>query len=572
MKRCGTILIAAAVTLLGSSAHSAVYTISKDSLYQHESILANDSLEGRRVGEIGEWKAAQYIISEFESDGLQPKGDSGSWLQPFEFIKDIRFGPDNRLSVNGVKLTLNDEFEPMRQSASESFDFTQVVNVDYGIKVDEEDGNYDDYDGKDVAGKAVIIKRYAPSADDNPHVDFSKYESLTSKINTALDHDVAGIFFITPEDQDDTLAAIGPVHINPKEVPIIFLRRAALERLGLSLSKPQIDSISGSAELVKVRDTGYNVVGFLPGQVDTTIIIGAHYDHLGWGGPGSGSRYLGATPMIHNGADDNGSGTSLLLELARSFASEDTPLRHSLLFIAFSGEEAGILGSSHFARNMTIDSSKVRMMVNMDMVGRLKDQENGLAVLGTGTTDAFGTYFDSLKTDVKITQKKAGQGPSDHTAFYNRGIPVMMFFTGPHEDYHKPTDTYDKIDYDGLVKVGNIVQNAVDYFDTYPGELTFRKTKDPSAGKRRSSFSVTLGVMPDYVAEVHGLKVDDVSPDRPADKAGILAGDIITRMGDIQIGDIYDYMNALGRFRKGDTVSVTVQRGEKDIDLTVIFQ
>jgi len=573
MKRTLTTIIFTAVVMTAITGGAAAYDITTDSLYRHLSVLADDSLEGRRVGEPGEWKAAQYIKGVFESAGLQPGGIDGTWFQEFEFIKAIEFGERNQLTVNGQELQLNEEFIPMRQSASAAFSFDDIVFVNYGIAMKEKDGDYNDYDGLDVTGKAVVIKRFSPEPEDSVEVDFSRYESLTSKITAALDHDAAGVFFITPEDHDDTLTSMGPVRITPKDIPIVFLRRAALERLGLEISRPQIDAINGEAELIKVRDTGYNVVGFLPGEVDSTVVIGAHYDHLGWGGPGSGSRYLEKEPQIHNGADDNGSGSSVLLELARVFASRPTPPRHTMMFAAFSGEEFGILGSSHFAREMPIDSGTIRMMVNMDMIGRLQEQDKGLAVMGTGTTEAFGPYFDSLATgDIKITQKESGQGPSDHTAFYNRGIPVLMFFTGAHQDYHKPQDDIELIDFPGLLKVAGIVEGAIDHFDRYEGELTFVKTKDPDAGGRRADLSVTLGIMPDFITEVKGLKIDAVSPDRPADVAGLLKGDVITQLGDIAVGDIYDYMNALGGFRKGDTVIVTVTRGEENLDVMVVFE
>jgi hypothetical protein len=550
---------------------SVTYTITADSVYKHVSVLADDSLEGRQVGEAGEWKAAQYIKHVFESAGLVPKGDSDSYLQSFEFIKRIEFGDKNRLAINGQELRLKEEFVPMRQSASGTFEFNEVVFVDYGITVDEEDGNYDDYAGKVVAGKAVLIKRFTPSSEDNPHINFDKYASLTSKIQTALDHDVAGIFFITPEDHDDTLQTIGPSYIYPKDIPIIFLRRKGLERLGLSLSKPEIVSAVGETELIKVRDTGYNVVGYLPTGNDTTIIIGAHYDHLGWGGPSS--RYLGKEKMIHNGADDNASGTAALLELARYFSARKDRMRYSLLFIAFTGEEAGILGSSYYAKHMTVDSTKIRMMVNMDMIGRLKEQENGLAIFGTGTCLEFKAYFDSLsQKDLKMVFKEPGTGPSDHTAFYNRHIPVLHFFTGAHEDYHKPSDDVEKIDTEGIVKVADVVAGIVEHFDQYQGALTFQKTKDTMPGRRRAAFSVTLGIMPDYIAEVKGLRVDGVSPDRPGDRAGLKEGDIIIKMGDIDINDVYDYMNALSKFRKGDSTIIVIERGADTLNLQVVFE
>jgi len=463
----------------------------------------------------------------------------------------------------------------MRQSASGLFSFGEVVCVDYGIVVDEVDGNYDDYRGKDVAGKAVVIKRFAParsdsSATDTAEINFDRYAFLTDKINTAIEHEAGAIIFITPKDMEDTLTAIGPTRINPKEIPIIFLRRKALTRLKLDLSASDIRSLEGETELIKTRDTGYNVVGYLPGETDTTVIIGAHYDHLGWGT--DASRYRGEERMIHNGADDNASGTAVMLELARFFSRSSAPRRYSLLFIAFSGEEAGILGSSYYARNMTIDSGQARMMVNLDMIGRLQEQE-GLIVFGTGSATQFKDYFDSLEYNrFKIIHKETGIGASDHTAFYNRRIPVLFFFTGAHNDYHRPTDDIEKINFEGTAAVGSFVAEVVTHFDNVGGPLTYQRTKGPERGRRSSQYSVTLGITPDFIAEVKGLRVDAVSPDRPADRAGILKGDVIIRMGDISVGDIYDYMSALGRFRKGDSATVIVERQADTLHLPVVFE
>ena len=570
---CLGVLVLATVLAAASegSGWPSPYAISADSVYKHISVLADDSLEGRQVGEIGEWKAAQYIKGVFESAGLAPRGDEGTYFQAFEFIKRIDFSDKNRLAINGQELELNEEYVPMHQSASTGFAFDHVVYVDYGIKVDEEGRRYNDYEGKDVAGKAVVIKRYAPSSDDVPGIDFEKYTSLTSKIQTALDHGANGIFFITPEDRDDTLHALGPVRVYPKEIPIIFLRRKGLERLGLSLSCPEIVTAVGETELIKVRDTGYNVVGCLPTDNDTTIIIGAHYDHLGWGGPAS--RYRGKEKMIHNGADDNASGTSALLELARYFPSVKNEIKYSQLYIAFSGEEAGALGSNYYVRHMTVDSSKVRMMVNMDMIGRLRNQEHGLAVFGTGTCPEFMSYFDSLSYDsIKLVFKESGGGGSDQISFYNHKIPVLHFFTGAHEDYHKPSDDVEKVNFEGATIVANLIAKVVSDFDRYDGTLTFQKTKSSGASKHRASYSVTVGITPDFIAEVKGLRVDGVTPDRPGERAGLLEGDIIIRMGDIEISDIYDYMNALSKSRKGDSATVVVERGTDTLSLQVIFE
>lgn len=545
------------------------YTPTANSVLEHITVLADDSLEGRQVGEPGEYKAAMYIQEVFKSAGLEPKGTEG-YFQPFDFVKSIDFGKHNTLTVNGVALELNEEYQPMKQSASAPFDFTEIIDVDYGIQVPEDEGTYNDYENKDVVGKAVLIKRFSPEAGDNPHIDFDKYSSLTDKINTAVNHQAGAILFITPENHDDTIMGMAPTNIYPKDVPIIFLRRKGLEKLGLDLTSPQINSTSGVTHLVKTRDTSQNVIGYLPTDNDTTIIIGAHYDHLGWGGPTS--LYRGKEKMIHNGADDNASGVAALLELARMYADEKDKLKYSILFLGIAGEEAGLLGANNFASHMTIDSSKIRMMINMDMIGRLKDQDDGLAILGTGTCDEFKSFFDSLTYDgLTLSLKESGTGPSDHTIFYNREIPVLHFYTGAHEDYHKPSDDVDKIDADGIVKVINFIDTIVTLFDRYDGNLTFKKTKDPAAGKRRAQYSVTLSIMPDYVAEVKGLKIDGVTDDGPADRAGLLKDDIIVKMGDIEINDIYDYMNALEKFRKGDTTKVVVERNNEKKEVTVIF-
>jgi len=212
------------------------------------------------------------------------------------------------------------------------------------------------------------------------------------------------------------------------------------------------------------------------------------------------------------------------------------------------------------------------MMVNMDMIGRLAQQEKGLAIMGTGTCPEFKSYFDSMETGgLTIAFKESGVGPSDHTSFYNQDIPVLYFFTGAHDDYHTPADDVDKIDTEGIVKVTKMVTEIINHFDNYQGELVFQKTKSDDMG-RRSSYSVTLGIMPDFITEVEGLGVDGVSPDRPGDRAGLLKGDVIIRMGSVDIGDIYDYMNTLGKYRKGDSTSLLIIRGNDTLNLEVIFE
>jgi len=565
-------LIATAPLLAITSAAAAEYRITADSIHHHIAVLAHDSLEGRQVGEPGEWKAAQYLISVFRRAGLEPKGTDG-YLQPLEFVKAIDLGDDNLLTVNGVELRLEEEYFPLQQSAGMSFAFHEIVNVGYGIVAEEEELDHDDYAGLDVDEKAVIMKRGTLPVDDSLRQDsaaanLDRYQYLSVKINTAVAHGASGIFFIDPEDGDDSLRQAPAGRIDSKEIPIIYLHRQALARLGLDRAAPAITSARGRTDLVRTYDTAYNVVGYLPAATDTTVILGAHYDHLGWGA--ENSLYRGE-PAIHNGADDNGSGTAALLELARYFSSVRDRLRYSLLFIAFTGEEVGILGSTYYAKNMTVDSAGVRMMLNMDMVGRLKDQE-GLIVFGAGSAAEFADYFDSLTHDrFRIISKESGIGASDHTPFYNRGIPVLFLFTGAHEDYHKPSDDVDKIDFEGIVDVAELVANVVHHFDQRGGELTFQRTKSEGrpGGER---YKVTLGVIPDFAGDVTGLRVDGVSPDRPGKRAGMKPGDVIIKLGSSSVGDIYEYMDALSKYRKGDSTEVVVVRGADTLALRVLFE
>jgi hypothetical protein len=528
-------------------------------------------MEGRQIGEAGEWKAAQYIISVFKQAGLEPKGDIGSYLQAFEFVKRVDFGSDNRLSINGVPLKINEEYQPLEQSASKAFEFGEVLNVGYGIVT--QDSSHNDYKNLDAKGKPVLVRRYAPKAEgDSTGADttFDRYRDLSSKIITALDHGASGVFLYTPETDDDAMIAMGVTHVTPKDVPIIFLRRSALQKLGLDLSDPHIMSASGVTDLVPVHDTGYNVVGYLPGANDTVEIVGAHYDHIGWGG--NASRYRGEVKKVHNGADDNGSGSSALLELARYFGSRKSELNNSILFLAFSGEEAGTLGSGHYVRNWTVEQSKARLMINMDMIGRLAQQEKGLAILGTGTCPEFKQYFDSANMgDLKVVFNESGAGPSDHSAFYHDSIPCLFFFTGAHQDYHTPDDDIDKLDIPGIVTVANLVAGVLTYFDKRPGKLTFQRTKDEGTGGRPPRLSVTLGIMPDFISQIQGLGVDGVTLDKPADRAGILKGDIIIQFDQRVVKDIYDYMNALQKYRKGDTCMVRLVRGTDTMSIKVDF-
>lgn len=315
--------------------------------------------------------------------------------------------------------------------------------------------------------------------------------------------------------------------------------------------------------------TSANVVGFLDNKAKTTVIIGAHYDHLGTDGQNSS---LDANPKdkIHNGADDNASGVAGVIELARYFATNDKKEKTNLLFICFSGEELGLLGSKYFSENATVNLGTVNYMINMDMIGRLDPQTKTVLVNGTGTSPVWEPLLKKLDSEnLKIKTDSSGTGPSDHTSFYLKNIPVLHFFTGAHSDYHKPSDDFEKINYDGEASVLNLIAKVIENLDGKP-KLTFLKTKS-KAMATRSAFKVTLGIMPSYSSSEDGLKVDGVTDGRPGQKAGIETGDIIIQMGGFKIKDIQNYMDALGKFEKGQTVPVKVKRGNEMVDLSVTF-
>lgn len=309
---------------------------------------------------------------------------------------------------------------------------------------------------------------------------------------------------------------------------------------------------------------GRNVVGFLDNGASHTVVIGAHYDHLGWGE--SGSLHSGEK-AIHNGADDNASGVAAMLALAEEL--KDGPSSNNYLFIAFSGEEKGLWGSNFYSKNATIPVDNMNYMINMDMVGRL-NEEKKLAVNGTGTSPNWASVMKehSMK-DLKIVESASGIGPSDHTSFYLQDVPVLHFFTGQHEDYHKPSDDADKVNYEGITEVSSYIYELIQLSDA-AGKLAFTKTKEED-NKNAPRFKVTLGVVPDYLFDGEGMRIDGVREDKPAAKAGMLKGDIVIQLGDFAVKDMMSYMKALANFEEGDQTSVKFVRDDQEMELPITF-
>jgi len=309
--------------------------------------------------------------------------------------------------------------------------------------------------------------------------------------------------------------------------------------------------------------TGTNVIGYLNNNAENTIVIGAHYDHLGMGI--EGSLYRGESQEIHNGADDNASGVATMLHLVKRLKNINTS--NNYLLMAFSGEEMGLLGSNYFVKNPTTDLKKVNYMLNMDMVGRL-NQEKTIAVHGVGTSPIFKQLLFANKGELSITEHESGVGPSDHTSFYLMDIPVLHFFTGQHEDYHKPSDDAEKLNYEGMETISQFIFDIITELND-DGKIAFKKTKNESQDV--PAFKVTLGVVPDYLYNGKGMRIDGVSEDKPAQKAGMQKGDIVIKMGDFAVEDMMSYMKSLGKFEKGNTTKVQIKRNEEIIELEVTF-
>jgi len=309
--------------------------------------------------------------------------------------------------------------------------------------------------------------------------------------------------------------------------------------------------------------TGRNVLGFINNNASQTIVIGAHYDHLGYGG--DGSLHRSEEKAIHNGADDNASGVAVMMNLASKL--KETNTNNNYLFMAFSGEEMGLLGSNYFVKNATIPTESINYMFNMDMVGRLK-ADSTLAVYGVGTSPYFKQVISSSNNGFKIIENESGVGPSDHTSFYLTDIPVLHFFTGQHEDYHKPGDDSEKLNYEGMNLISDYIFDIILDLDDN-GELAFRKTKNESEETPR--FKVGLGVVPDYLYDGEGMRIDGVSEDKPAIKAGLQKGDVIVKLGDSTVTDMMSYMKALSVFEAGNTTKVTYLRDGKEVTSEIKF-
>jgi len=549
-------------------------------------------LKGRLTGSPGDSLAAEYIKSKFLSYGLIPL--TGDGFQRFKVTKRVVAGKANALSINGINYVVGKDFTPPAFSSNAELK-SVVVFTGYGFNISSDSLKWNDYNGLDVKGKWVLILRGDPETD-NSKSKFIPFSADRDKALLAKDMGAAGVLMVSgvgldPQDNFDPLSTEGysvdiPVLKIKREVADVILSSskntiAVLEKKLNDTRKPfsflTKSMVDGKSEIVRELANTRNVVMLLPGEdpkfKDEYIILGAHFDHLGMGGPGSGSRALD-TIGIHHGADDNASGVAMMLELAEKFAKTKGSHKRSILCIAFTGEEEGLLGSKHFTDDPVINLSKVNAMINLDMVGRL-NETNNLQISGVGTAAGLKNLVYA-KTDtsvIKLTLSNEGYGPSDHSSFYGKNIPVLFYFTGAHMDYHTPTDTWEKINYKGMVEISDLIFSMSKELASSDIRLQFKEAGPKAqAVQYGRGKGVTLGIMPDFAGVVkNGLRADFVTPGKPAALGGMQKGDIITFINGKPVNNIQDYMFRMSQLKHGETISVEVLRNDKKVVLLILL-
>jgi hypothetical protein len=586
--------------------------------------LASPECEGRGVETKGIELAADYIEKTFKEAGLKPAMKDGSYFQPFNVADSVRLGKPTTVTLSSPdgtmkELKIGTDYNPMGYCSTAKAS-GGLVFVGYGISAPEL--KYDDYTNVDVAGKVVVMIRKLPRPEQTGDKRFDKaaanpdesaYASFAAKIENAIAHKAAAVIIVNDTGTAGLRDAIPQFRDHARGTtsapfPVLFFKRETLDRIiagGPIKSvtdletliekdlKPHSFEIPGwklDIEVTVERSDFHvkNVVGVLDGEgplADETVVLGAHYDHVGYGGFGS----LGgaaARGKIHFGADDNGSGTTALLELARRYGAMKNRQGRRLVFIAFSGEERGLLGSIHYCQEPLFPLDKTVAMINMDMVGRTKPiptdwlelmpYKDRLVVYGTGTAEGFAKLVDDVgaKSGFKISTLATGTGPSDHDSFYRKRIPVLFLYTGTHNEYHRPTDIPEKINVPGMKKVADFVQQLANYLTTTETRPKFQATRDPwydpTESRAARPQGPRLGIRPgNYESEDGGVLVDGVSPGGAAEKGGVKDGDVIVEIGGKPVKNIGGYMTAMSTQKAGTPVEIVVLRKGQKVTLKI---
>ncbi len=538
----GVLVLAAPLFIANTSFAKDKKTIKE--LKKQIGYLASDELEGRRTGSMGEKKAAEYIIAYYQQNGIAAY--KGNYRYPFSFVNGKEIMPLTSIIINGNKIT----------DLTEAFPFPFSVN--------SKRATGEALPGVLEHGNIWLMPLYA-DADEAKDAHFDGEKAAYEKAKEAVGQGAAGILFY------DNYGTKYEPEYNKKsdyealDIPVAFLSNKGYKKY--IENKDGNVAVDMMVVLKKSEMTGTNIAAYIDNGAKHTVVIGAHYDHLGHGEDGN-SLHAKKDGQIHNGADDNASGTAALMQLAKRIKNSKLK-KYNYLFIHFSGEELGLLGSKAIVKDEKLDSTKLAYMLNMDMVGRLNDSTHALTVGGVGTSPVWGKMIDKNNPSFKISFDSAGVGPSDHSSFYYQGVPVLFFFTGLHTDYHKPSDDADKINYKGQAMLQNYIYSVVAKMEQEP-KPAFTPTKQTTVGKVR--FKVTLGVMPDYSYQDGGVRIDGVTEGKPAIKAGMKGGDIIIQLGEHKVTGMQTYMEALGKFAEGDKTEVKIKRDGKEVVLPIEFK
>lgn len=510
--------------------------------------LADDKLEGRRAGTEGELQAASYIAERFKAIGIAAKGDNGLYLQAFDIPDGKKINQGTLFIVNGKELKAEVDYFPFPFSPNVS-----VAEAAVALSLSERNAPW----FKDI--EAVVEENK-----DNPHFDMDGYIKKEAKI--AADKGATALIVYNSGTIDDAITFEKKDKSELLSIPVMYLTKSGKNKYLKDASA--IYDVRLKVDLGQSVRKGHNVVGYIDNGASSTIVIGAHYDHLGYGEDGNG---LSRTKerQIYNGADDNASGTAALIEIAK-LLKKSRAKNNNYMLVAFSGEELGLFGSKYFADHPPVDISSVNYMINMDMVGRMNDSAKAVTIGGFGTSPVWSeVLYAQKKIPFSIKIDSSGVGPSDHTSFYRKNIPVLFFFTGLHQDYHKHSDDADKINYTGQLYIVRYIVTLVEGLNK-KGKLVFTPTKEAQT-TTTARFSVTLGIMPDYTFSGDGVRADGVTEGRPAQKAGLKTGDIIIALGDYKINSMEAYMQALGKFKKGQSTTVSILRGKEQMKFEVTF-
>ncbi len=533
-------------------------------MYQVVDFLSSDSLEGREAGTDDEIVARDFIAAQFQKIGLTPYYNDQNYYKSFDFSSGETYSEDSRIVLAGVNYFINTDFYAVSYFGKTSIK-AKLVHVGNGIS--DPDRGIDDYsyfEVKDLNGHVFVIDISYP-----PEYDFitekNYYHYVQEMIYVAIQKGAAAIILFQSNEKQFSFHPGTFFQNTRKSVPILFAGPTLKKKISKGTDDQEI-----YIQIFTSRKplTGYNVAAKINNNAPKTVVIGAHYDHLGFGGPIS--RHVGP-PQIHPGADDNASGVAVLLEVARYIKTADLN-KHNYVFVAFGAEEKGLVGSKAFVDDTICKLNNVIAMFNLDMVGRLDSVSRKLNVLGTGSSAKWDSLLNvSYNSGIDINRNPSGTGGSDQMSFYMKDIPVLFFITGIHKDYHAPTDVISKLNFSGMVDVTVLVANILHHLNNVSA-MPFVEGEDKGSLVDRSyTRGVTLGIIPDHTFGGKGIRIDDVFSGRNADLAGIKPGDIVVQIDDFEVSDLTSYMKALVNFRAGMKAKVKVIRGNEELVLDVTF-